>query len=100
MQHSSVSGGTGREVPADGRAAAAVCVARADALLALGQCDAAVASYDQALSLGPIEATAHYNRGNALFDMQRYEDAIESYGRAIASQPEYWMAYNNLGLAL
>lgn len=82
------------------QATAASCIAQGDALLALGQCEAAIESYDQALSVAPGDAGVHYNRGNALFDLHRYEAAIESYGRAIACQPDHWAAHNNRGLAL
>ena len=38
--------------------------------------------------------------GNALLEQGELEEAIESYNKAIAINPDYAGAYNNMGLAL
>jgi predicted O-linked N-acetylglucosamine transferase (SPINDLY family) len=73
---------------------------RGSAFLALGQCEAAIASCDRAIALQPDYADAHYNRGNAFFDQALHEAAIESYNKAIAFKVNYAPAHNNRGLAL
>ena len=40
------------------------------------------------------------NRGNALNDLKRHEEALASYDKAIALKPDYAEAYNNRGTAL
>lgn len=71
-----------------------------NALLQLGQCEAAVVSYGAAIALEPELADAHYNLGNAFFDLAQHDAARQSYTRAIELEPNYWRAYNNRGLAL
>ncbi len=48
----------------------------------------------------PGLAEAHNNRGMALQDLKRPEDALASYDRAIALRPNFAEAYNNRGTAL
>ncbi len=67
---------------------------------ALGQLDAAMASYRFALSLDPASAMAHNNLGNALKDSGQPEAAIASYQAALAVDPDYADAYSNLGSVL
>jgi tetratricopeptide (TPR) repeat protein len=43
---------------------------------------------------------AFNNRGNALLALKRYQDALESYDRALALQPDYADALCNRGAAL
>jgi len=45
-------------------------------------------------------ADAAYNRGNALVMLGRYDAAIESYERALALQPDWPAAAENLALAI
>ena len=73
---------------------------RGNALLALGRCDAAIASYERAIELKGDFAEAFYNRGSALLDARQYERAIESFDSAIAQKPDYLEAHYNRGLAL
>ena len=42
---------------------------------------------------------AAYNRGNALVMLGRYEEAIESYARALEGRPDWAEAEQNLGIA-
>lgn len=46
------------------------------------------------------QAAEHYNQGNALQNVSRYEEAIASYDRAIELQPHLVFAYSNRGNAL
>ena len=45
-------------------------------------------------------AAAHSDLGKALLDLNRLEDALASYDRAIALKPDYAGAYINRGNAL
>jgi tetratricopeptide (TPR) repeat protein len=45
-------------------------------------------------------ALAYGNRGNALLGVKRFEEAIASYDRAIATKPDYAEAYYGRGTAL
>jgi Flp pilus assembly protein TadD len=56
--------------------------------------------FDTAIALRPDHPAAFYNRGNALRDLQRPAEAVESYDRVIALQPKHAEAYNNRGAAL
>jgi tetratricopeptide (TPR) repeat protein len=68
--------------------------------LALRRAAEAVASYDKALALRPDDPSTHYNRGNALMQLGRYEGASASYDSAISLRPDYAEAYSNRGNAL
>jgi TPR repeat len=59
-----------------------------------------VASYDRAIEIKPDYADAYSNRGIALKDLKRFEEALASYDRAIEIQPDYAEAYSNRGVAL
>ena len=48
----------------------------------------------------PDYAEVYSNRGNALQDLKRSEEALASYDKAIALKPDYAEAYNNRGNAL
>jgi len=43
---------------------------------------------------------AHYNYGNALFELGRFDDAIQQYAAALRLDPEQWEASINRGRAL
>ena len=45
----------------------------------------------------PQEALAWYKRGNTLRELGRYDEAMASFDKAIALQPDYAEAHNNLG---
>lgn len=49
-----------------------------------GDHQAALASYDRALMARPGHAEAHYNRGNALLRLQRFEEALAECRNAVA----------------
>ena len=48
--------------------------------------DAALTNYDKAIVLKPENAEAFYNRGNALKELKRLEEALESYRKG--DQPQ------------
>ena len=48
----------------------------------------------------PDDAAAHNNYGNALNDLKRFADALDSYGRALRIKPDYAEVYYNRGNAL
>ena len=60
---------------------------------------AALADYDSAASLRPDAAPIHNNRGNALRELGRREDALAAFDRALALKPDYAEAHNNRGNA-
>jgi tetratricopeptide (TPR) repeat protein len=66
----------------------------------LGKNDAALVSFDRALALRPSYAKVHFNRGNALQALKRYEEALASYDRAVGLQPGYALAHFNRANAL
>ena len=55
--------------------------------------------YSQAIELNPKFAEAYYNRGNAKYNMKRYEEAIKDYSEAIGLNPNDAEAYYNRGNA-
>jgi tetratricopeptide (TPR) repeat protein len=67
---------------------------------ALGQFDAAIDSYKQALKIKPDYADAYNNIGNALQNKGELEVAIESYKQALKIKPNSAESYNNMGNAL
>ncbi len=45
------------------------------------------------------KAKAAYRRGNGLFDLDRFAEAVTAYNAAIAEDPQFAQAYHNLALA-
>ncbi|MBD1876595.1 tetratricopeptide repeat protein [Nodosilinea sp. FACHB-131] len=62
--------------------------------------DAAIASYDKAVAIGPDHAWAWADRGFALTKLNRYEEAIDSYDKAVAIRPDHAWAWASRGIAL
>jgi tetratricopeptide (TPR) repeat protein len=54
----------------------------------------------RALRLNPDAPSAHLNLGNALLNLKRPKEALESYDRALAINPNYAVALYNRGNAL
>ena len=65
----------------------------------IGQYEAAIAEYDNAIRLEPDHANAYYNRGLAKYNLSQYEAAITDYDNAIRLKSDYAAAYYNRGLA-
>ena len=59
-----------------------------------------MASYDRALAARPDDTEALSNRGAALHELGRFEEAVASYDRALALQPDYSEAHSNRCSAL
>ncbi len=57
-------------------------------------------SFERAVAVQPDYAEALNNRGNALFELGRHEDALASYDQALALQPDYADALVNRGQCL
>ncbi len=66
----------------------------------MGQLDAALRHYDQALTKRPGYAEVHNNRGNTLNRLGKRDAAIASFKAALKATPTYAEAHNNLGSAL
>jgi tetratricopeptide (TPR) repeat protein len=60
----------------------------------------AVQLISKAISINPKVASPYYNRGNALKELGRLEEALVSYDEAIALEPNFAEAYSNRGSAL
>jgi protein O-GlcNAc transferase len=61
---------------------------------------AALELIDRALTIDPMAAPAHNNRGVVLAALKSLDEAIVSYDRAIALAPSYFDAFINRGNAL
>jgi len=70
----------------------------ANAMTALGESTQALFHYDQALILLPDYSKAWLNRGQCLFNLERFNDSIISFKKAIEFNPDYAEAYVNLGM--
>jgi hypothetical protein len=55
--------------------------------------------WDRAIAANPQMAEAYNNRGLALYNLQKHQQAIEDFSQAIRIKPEYAEAYNNRGNA-
>ena len=66
----------------------------------LGKKDAALASYDRALTVRPHYAEVLSNRGLTLHELTRYEEALASYDRALTLRPDLAEALYNRGNTL
>ena len=65
--------------------------------LLLGRPAVAVGHFRATVEQKPESATAHYNVGTALTSAGLFDDAIAAYERALAIDPGYAKALNNLG---
>lgn len=64
-----------------------------------GRLDLAAVSYRRALTLKPTPVW-HFNLGNVLADAALFEQAVAAFRQAVALQPDYLAAIENLGTAL
>ncbi|MGC1549720.1 MAG: tetratricopeptide repeat protein [Rhodanobacter sp.] len=58
-----------------------------------------LALIERSLVVAPDNPTSHSNRGAALCDLLRFDEAITSLDRAIALKSDYASAYSNRGIA-
>jgi protein O-GlcNAc transferase len=56
--------------------------------------------FARAVAARPVDAAAHNNYGNVLYDLERFEGALTAYACALKIKPDYAEAYNNRGLTL
>lgn len=63
-----------------------------------GRLQEAIAEYDEAIRLNPLDAVAYNNRGNAYNDLGQLERAIADYDEAIRLNPQFAEAYSNRGI--
>jgi len=63
----------------------------------LGQFDNAAKSYNNAITIQPEYAKAHFNLGGTLQDLGKPDEAVKSYKNALAIESNYAEAHNNLG---
>lgn len=61
---------------------------------------AAVDLFDQAIRINPNHEMAHSGRGNALSNLERYEEALDCYDLALKINPDFAEALNNRGNSL
>jgi len=66
----------------------------------LGNLEAAVASYKQALKIKPDYVEVHNNLGTALFDLGQLDAALASFRRVLKIRPDYAEAHHNLANVL
>ena len=65
----------------------------------LGDFEAAIQDFTEALRLDSNFTRAYYNRGITYNKIGRYQDAIEDFGAAIDLNPNYGAAYANRAFA-
>jgi tetratricopeptide (TPR) repeat protein len=64
-----------------------------------GACSLAVMTYQRAFTMGPPTANTLLGYANALFCVQDYQDAVETFQLALRWQPNWAPAYHNMALA-
>jgi Flp pilus assembly protein TadD len=73
-------------------------IALATVTCEMGEPEAALPLLQRAIAQNSASLDAWYNHGQALFALQRYDEAFESYGRALAIRPDFAEAHLNRGL--
>ncbi len=69
-------------------------------LSGLGEYEAAIQAYDQAIRLNLNHAGVYFRKGGALLDLKRYKEAILAYDQAIRLNPNHATAYFYKSFAL
>jgi superkiller protein 3 len=65
----------------------------------MGQPEAAIAAYKDAIAARPDYAEAYNNLGLTYRGRGRLAEAIDAYRAAVSIKPDFAVAYNNLGVA-
>ncbi|MGD0958308.1 MAG: tetratricopeptide repeat protein [Methylomonas sp.] len=65
-----------------------------------GQPIAAIELFGRALKINPNQLNVLINHGNALFEIHRLEEALNSYDRVLAIKPDFAEILNNRGIVL
>jgi tetratricopeptide (TPR) repeat protein len=79
---------------------AAARKAREDKTLERARLEERVGLFEQVLSMDPEDVVANFGLGKVLLDLERWEDAMPYFRKAIEKQASYSMAYNHLGTCL
>jgi tetratricopeptide (TPR) repeat protein len=66
----------------------------------MGQSDAAIAHYREAIRIKPTSANAHYNLGLAYQSQNKLDKAVKHYSTSLRLQPDHGGANTNLGAVL
>ncbi|HXU03971.1 MAG TPA: tetratricopeptide repeat protein [Polyangia bacterium] len=82
----------------DRERAARLALLEGQALIDLGRAIEALRRIDGALKLSPRFAAAVYERGVALFELCRFDDARKTFEKVVASTPDHAHALYHLGL--
>lgn len=69
----------------------------ANRLVEQGNIELALLLYDQSIGLNPNNYNAYHQLGQALNQLERYEEAITAYSQAIALNSNFSWSYNGLG---
>ena len=70
------------------------------ALKETGRTEAALASFNRAISHQPNLMDAYVNRADLLMALRRWAEAVETYDRALAVRPTFFQGWCNRGVAL
>jgi tetratricopeptide (TPR) repeat protein len=70
-----------------------VFLGKGQALLSLGQAEAALDCFNEAIKSFPDEAEIFVKKGSALEKLEQWDEAIECYDRAIALKNDLTLAY-------
>ncbi|MCK5708083.1 MAG: tetratricopeptide repeat protein [Candidatus Aureabacteria bacterium] len=57
-----------------------------------------ISDYNNSLKLNPKNAELYYKRGDAFFELGKYDDALKDYSKAIKLKPNYTDAYFSRGI--
>lgn len=68
--------------------------------LANGADQFAIATYQQAISLDPVNPLLRVELGGVLYSLKRYDDAVNAFDLAVAAKPDLANAHYNLAIAL
>ena len=74
--------------------------ARQDKVQERARLEERVGLFEQVLSLDPEDVVANFGLGKVLLDLERWDEAVPYFRKAIEKQVSYSMAYNHLGTCL